>query len=133
MQRTTMISGALASLCAVSLFAGGAQAQPLSEYVADPSLAIAQLDGLLDEVTGQVGVAFDIEIPAVVNQTVEAVRDAIVQADAQAPFLATGIAQNWTETMYALQAELLPIAEGAMEDAGYDPPPIFKRISSPLF
>ena len=100
--------------------------------MADPSLAIAQLDGLLDEVTGQVGLAFDIEIPAVVNQTVEAVRDAIVQADAQAPFLATGIAQNLTETMYALEAELLPIAEGALEDAGYDPPPIFKRISSPL-
>jgi len=75
--------------------------------------------GAFNEAVAQVpSYLLQAQIPPEVNQTIEAIREAIIQADIDAPFLETGIPNNVNDTINALREELFPVVEDLWESAG---------------
>ena len=75
--------------------------------------------GAFNEAVAQVpSYLLQAQIPPEVNQTIEAIREAIFQADIDAPFLETGIPNNVNDTINALREELFPVVEDLWESAG---------------
>ena len=114
-----VVAAALAtSFLGLSLIAGGADAAV--GFIENPASAVDVLEDVWDDV--QEEWPFEAEIPQEVqdrvSETITAVREAIVRADAEAPFLDTGIPENLTDTINALREELLPVAEDVLEDYG---------------
>ncbi|QDZ18295.1 hypothetical protein HOP50_01g08000 [Chloropicon primus] len=108
-------AAAMASCLALAFLSTGANA--IGGLVEDPATVLGDLEDLWDDVQSN-ELVLNIEIPEEVNQTINSVREAIVQADQAAPFLATGIPENLTDTVLALQEELMPVAEDALERVG---------------
>ena len=103
------------SCLALALLSTGANA--IGGLVEDPATVLGDLEDLWNEVQSN-ELVLNIEIPEGVNETINSVREAIIQADEAAPFLATGIPENLTDTVLALQEELMPVAEDALERVG---------------